>query len=145
MDFFLFFGLELGSVGLYFRRYNSFLILLQESSISQNTRNFFQSGFLLGAQTWGQMSQEALIYITSIRRDPPELMKNTKKWGIRSSMPSPVYPKIWRISGSSSIMVDGNNKQLCIQFVFIIPKVKTRRLACKIKRSDAKTSCCLLS
>ena len=55
-------------------------------------------------------------------------------------MPSPVYPKVCRVTGSSLTKVDENSKQLYISFVFIIPKVKTRRLAYRIESSDTKAT-----
>ena len=55
-------------------------------------------------------------------------------------MPSPVYPKVCKASGSSLPKVDENSKQLYIWFVFIIPKVQTGRLAYKIESSDAKAT-----
>ena len=76
----------------------------------------------------------------STSRDSSRLKENIKKREIRPSMPSPVYPKVCTASGSSLIKVNENSKQLYIWFVFIIPKVKTRRLAYRIESSDAKTT-----
>ena len=66
--------------------------------------------------------------------------RTPNKKEIRPSMPSPVYPKVCRASGSSLTKVNENSKQLYISSVFIIPKVKTRRLAYRIESSDTKTT-----
>ena len=88
-----------------------------------------------------QKSKFSYIYnYNSTSRDSSKLKENTKKREIRPSMPSPVYPKVCRTSGSSLTKVDENSKQLYISFVFIIPKVKSRRLAYRIESSDTKAT-----